>query len=234
MSLTKLYDLAREIPKELAHYNKYTYASYRGLIDGRLVNINDILDNLDSEVLKVVEGFGAVLLFPTKVGDEIVSIQLLTLFNEDRKRTLLGNKEIPLFLQYLGSSFKYGDTIILVEGIGDVAGLKLLDNDLIVIPTNSDTISSKLLELIPKLTNNVIVIADNDEKNWGIKGANKTKRKLNNKGVNCNIITRYNNLKDTGDIIDLVIKYEKTKDSLIEKELNNILKYYKTSIELYK
>lgn len=235
MSLTKLYGLAREIPEELRLYNKYTYASYHNLINGRILDINDILGNLDSKELAIVASLGAVLVFPTILGDEVVNIQILTLpNNQDRIRLTYGNKEIPLFLQYLGPNFKYGDTIILVEGIGDVAGLKLVDNDLSVIPTNSDTISNKLLELLPKLTNNVIVIADNDGKNWGIKGANKTKGKLNNKGVNCNIITQYNNLKDTGDIIDLVIEYEKTKDSLIEKELNNILKYYKTSIDLYK
>ena len=49
----------------------------------------------------------------------------------------LGSNSFPYNLGNLSKDFKYGDAIILVEGVADLAGLKLLDPTLNIVAMQS-------------------------------------------------------------------------------------------------
>jgi hypothetical protein len=228
-SLYKEY--ARDLPETLKYENNYTLGIHLGIIDGKYIDINDVLKEPDMPYKEVIKDLGSALLFPTLASDnDILSVQLMSLEPENRKRLLLGNKEVPLFIQYLSPSFRYGEPIILVEGLGDLIGLKLINPEYNIICMNTSQVNDKLKELLKALTDKLILIPDNDKA--GEIGIRVSQNKVKDFAT-LKVIKQYEGLKDTGDIVKLTREYlQDTSDSKLKQELNNIMTYYETMINL--
>lgn len=226
MNIEELYNIAHELPKSLEFHNKYTWLICNGIIEARYLDINDVISS-DIPISSYIKAKGIVLLFPNKVGDMIVDIYIRAL---DSKETPLkiGLDLIPFGLGNLGKDFKYGSKLILVEGISDLGALKVINPNFDIVAIQSNSLSSTAARLLSTITNNFIILSDNDSA--GIKGANISKRRLEQFDCNVNIINQYGELKDSGDILELLMTYLKNKDEDTKHKLYLIQEYYNIQI----
>jgi hypothetical protein len=101
-----------------------------------------------------------------------------------------------------------------------------------VVALRTNSISKDAYKVYESITNNIILLLDNDKA--GNTQIAKLQLKLKEIGIHSTVVNQYNTIKDTGDIADLFMQYEKTKDKAILSELNNINIYYKAQINLIK
>lgn len=228
MTLQDLYELGNPISAELAQLNKYTFSGANNILDVRLITINDIIGKT-TQISTYVATHYSVLMFPNIVNGIIVDAFFKPL-DGDGRPLKLGSKYFPFGLQYLSRDFKYGDQIILVEGVGDLAGLRFIDDKLNVIAMQTSVISYDHMDFVAALTNNVILLTDNDK--TGDESRGKIINRFKKLGVSCVALNQYATLKDTGQIIELALGYLKTMDSRVKLVLEDIMRYYSTIISL--
>lgn len=226
MKLEEIYDLGQDIPDFLKNHNKYTWLAYHKLLSLRYIDINDIL-NKKTPINSFVMQHGAALLIPNIVHNKIVDMTIKAL----NSGATIKYKNISLPYN-IGNfkDFKYGDPIYVVEGVADVAGLKLVEPNINVIALQTNTISNEMLSIYKALTNNIVLLLDNDKAGQVQYG--KLKRKLNELGINTFFFKQFGSFKDTGEIVDLVMSYKKTGSEHLLTELNNVNLYYKSQIKL--
>jgi len=224
--LEQLYAKARQVPEEYQFVNKYTYALYNGILDGRYMDINDVFNN-ESVLTGYISKHNAILLFPSYIDNILVSLFI---------RPVTGNISplklgLPVLMYGLGNldeNFKYGSKLYIVEGIGDYLALKLIEPSINVVAILSNTVSLNSIELISNLTNNVVLVTDGDEAgDIGYRVASSKFKKL---GVNVSRIKPYGKHKDVGEVLDCIVEYKKTGDLSIKEKINEQVSYYKTAI----
>lgn len=224
--LNKLYHNAHTILESDSTKSKYAFLAHNNILEAKYLSVNDLITT-ETKLSPYIAEHGKVILFPSIVNGVIDNIVARPIETAGRPLTLVKGK-LPFYIGTLPDNFKFGDPIILVEGIADVGGLKLIDKSLNIIAMNSSALPQCYYEVIASVTNNIILFADNDE--VGINSANKVKRIFKKHNVDVEIVNQYGDFKDTGDIISLVMKYIETKDETVKQELELVKKYYSTII----
>lgn len=229
MTVYELYDKANVITKENYLDDKYTYLTYHGLIDMRTVDYSFMVNNPDSFLVDLIAQEKVVYLLPNIFEGQIIDIYFRGRETQNNPKTLRGN-ELLYGISTFNKDFKYGDPIFLVEGIGDYGALKFIKNDLNVVALRGDSLSKRNAKVLSTLSNNIILIPDNDD--GGKISIKNVKSRLREWEIDLKIFNNYGSFKDTGDLIDLVIKVEKGKANNIE-EIKTIISYYESGIKLY-
>lgn len=229
MTLKELYNSAHEIPETLKYYNKYTWLGFNNIIDLRYLDVNDTFSR-KTPIDGYIKRYGRVLLMPNIVDNEIVDMSVRPI---DTKESMLylGLAGIPYGIGKLNADFKYGDYIYLIEGIGDYGALKLIDQNINVLAIRSNGIPKDQYEIYASLTNKIIIIPDNDKA--GKSQISFTKKVFSGLGVDVFVIDQFGLLKDSGDLVDIVMNFEKTKDSNTLENILLISEYFKRSFEVY-
>ena len=226
MNLQTLYNKAKPILEEDKLLNKYTYLAYHDILEGRYLSVND-LPNLDTKLASYIAEHSKVIIFPSYVNGEILSMVVRPMVTTGVPLTV-GSSNLPFYIGNIRKDFKYGDPIILVEGIGDVGGLKLIYPELDIIPLNSSSLAKHHYEVIASLTHNVILIPDNDKA--GKSNAYKMKKEFAKYDISLQVVPQLNNFKDTGEVVDLLIKYSKNKNQHTKEQINIFKLYYTAAL----
>ena len=222
MTITELYNIAHDIPEQLQFENKYTWLGFKKIIEVKYLDVNDTMTH-NIPISSYIQTYGAVLLFPNRVNGIIVDLYIRGLKNKEHPLQL-GSKGFPYNLGLLNPNFTYGDPIILVEGIGDLGGIKLVNSDLNVVAMRSNSPSVEQFEIISNVTNNVILIPDADKAGTGT--SKKVVREFGKLGVTVKVVPQYGDLKDSGEIVDMATVYIQTPSKSLEDKLELIYLYY--------
>lgn len=220
--LTKLFDIGRPIDK-LNKSNKYLYFAYKYKFNNyKLISSGELLIrgkdlNIPDYVKQFISIHKEALMIANIFNNQVVSIIFRTIKGDKEFIKLGYSKSLFYGLGDLSKDFKFGDPILLVEGNLDRDRMSVIYKNTLGITTSS--ISSSQLQLLENLTNNFILMLDNDEA--GIKGSKNTFYKLKDLGK-VKILNHEPHLKDAGDLIDLEIRND--------YNLNYILNYYKMQI----
>lgn len=227
MTLEQLYQLARPIPEVFEMTNKYTFIGVNNILEVKYMDLNDILKHT-TPINNYIREAGQVLLLPNKIEDKIINLFVLP-FNKNITPLKLGSNSFPYNLGNLSKDFKYGDAIILVEGVADLAGLKLLDPTLNIVAMQSVSLPTTYHPLIEALTNKIILLNDSD--NAGKAARRNTYKLFSSYGISVKIVEQYGSFKDTGEIVDKLMEYKKTHSSTIKEELEVIRLYYLSQLK---
>lgn len=220
--LTKLFEIGRPINK-LDKTNKYLYFAYKYKFNNyRLISSGELLIrgkdlNIPDYVKQFISIHKEALMIANIFNEQVVSIIFRTIKGDKEFIKLGYSKSLFYGLGDLSKDFKFGDPILLVEGNLDRDRMSIIYKNTLGITTSS--ISSSQLQLLENLTNNFILMLDNDEA--GIKGSKNTFYKLKDLGK-VKILNHEPHLKDAGDLIDLEIRND--------YNLNYIIDYYKMQI----
>ena len=220
--LTTLFNLGRPINK-LDKTNKYLYFAYKyKFVNYKLISSGELLVrgkdlNIPNYVKQFITLYKEVLMIANIIQNNVISITFRTIKGDKEFIKLGYSKSLFYGIGSLDSNFKYGDTILLVEGNLDRDRMSLFYKNTLGLTTAS--ISKSQLQLLSGLTNRFILMLDNDEA--GIEGSRKSYYKLRELG-NVKIMNHEPHLKDAGDLIDLEIKND--------FNLKYIENYYKMQI----
>lgn len=223
----KLYENANTLPSKASLINKYTFLIANNIIKAKYMSVSDILSN-NSKLNSYIVDKKHVLLIPNFISGNIVSMFVRGV-NDSKFPLKLGDTHLPYGLDSFNKDFKYGDPIILVEGLGDYGGLKLLDPTLNIIVMFSNTLPKSSYDIIGRLTNKFIVITDNDDA--GLLGFRILKKSLNKYNATVTRVENFGDMKDPGEIAEMTLKYMKTKDQFTKNQLGIIKEYYLSSIK---
>lgn len=229
MTIKELYKIAVDIPEDLKFHNKYTWLIYNKVIKGKFLDINSIFTN-KTPIDDYLKKFNSVLLFPNFVNGWMVDLIVKPLDSKDSVLTF-DFKHLPYGIGEFRNDFKFGDPIFLVEGIADWAALKLIKHDLDVVAIRSNSIPKDSYSLYASLTNKIILILDSDEP--GKSQVNAIKKRFSSHGVDVYVIDQFGSMKDTGEFVDLIIKFERTKDLNIKEDINIIKNYFLENFKNY-
>lgn len=225
--LNKLYNAARPVPESLKLENKYTFMSDFNIVEVKYLDINDVLKSNEIKLERFITEYEQILLFPNKIGDTIVDIVVRSVNGKGHLK--LGNRLFPYNIGNLSPNFKYGDTLYLVEGIGDLVMLKLFNPDTNVISMQSSKLSKDQIDLVSDITNNIVLIRDNDEP--GEIGAKHLLWEFSKRGINFEIKNQFGDLKDTGDVLDLILKNKKEYSQELVDRINLYTLYYQNILK---
>lgn len=229
MTAKELYQVAGEIPEALKFHNKYTWLAYYNLIEARYLDINDTF-RLKTPINDYIKKFGAVLLLPNFVNGWLVDLAIKPL---DTKESMLtfDFKQLPYGIGSLRADFKYGDALYIVEGVADWAALKLIKPDIDVVAIKSNSIPKAAYTLYASLTNKIILVPDNDDA--GKSQLKTIKKRFIELGVDTYIISQFGNMKDTGELINLLMRFEQTSNQNIKDDIEIIKNYFLENFKNY-
>lgn len=233
MTIDEIYSKAHKIPKSLEFYNKYTWLGFNKLVDVRILDINDTFTN-DFKFNDFIKRYKRVLLFPNFINSVMVDLMIKPIDTNDRILSFR-NFDIPYGTKYFSKEFKYGDPVILVEGIGDLGALRLLSKDLNIIALKTNSVTDNIYDFISTITNNVIIIPDNELDRKAIRLAYHSKKKFAKLGVTLKIVKQFSNFKDTGTLLDVIVNSLKvSKEYFLSKSdlIESAKKYYLTQISI--
>jgi hypothetical protein len=227
MDMQELYDLAHEVPEHIKDENKYAWLGYHKAIEMRYIDINDSLTH-KTPINGFINDNAEVLLIPNIINNEIVDLSIKAL---NSKKILVYNKYMN-FPYNIGNldGFKYGDPLVLVEGIADLAGIKLIRPDLHVVALKTNDIPKGMYEFYASLTNRIILLLDNDDA--AKKQISRIMARLKEKGINVENADQLDSLKDTGEIIEYIMKYKISKDELAKEKVQLAKEYYNAIFNL--
>lgn len=228
MTLNELYELAKEIPEYLKYENKYAWLGYNNIIDVRYLDVDDIL-RVKTPINNFINEHGSVLLLPNIVNGHVIDLLVRALDSPQ----MINYREVNLPYN-IGNlkDFKYGDPLFIVEGPADVAGLKLVDGNIAVVALKTNDINKDAYQVYKSLTNKIVLVLDSDKA--GQLQLVKMRLNLKELGISTYTINQFGYLKDTGEIAEITMSYEKSKNTELLIELNNINLYYKAQIKLIK
>jgi hypothetical protein len=229
MKIEYLYGIAHDITKDMEFINKYTWLGYHKVIPVRYLDINDTME-YDLPINNYIIENETILLFPNYLNDKMIDINIRPLDSKNLK--IFRKANLPYNIGNLSKDFKYGDPLYLVEGIGDLGGLKLIDPHVNVLAIRTNAVPKDMYPVLASITNNITLVLDGDDA--AKKQINYIKNQFKTFGVSVNTIGQFGNLKDTGEIVELVMKYQETKDATHLELLNLINIYYKNQINLNK
>lgn len=224
IELTQLFNLGRPIDKDsdfsylhLAY--KYKLNNYKLISSGELIVKGKNL-NIPEYIIQFVLYNVEVLMIASFIDTKVINITFRSI--EGKKEFMkLGNTKATFYgLGNLDTDFKYGNHIILVEGHldRDVMANMFYKNTLAIMTNQLSKMQVKLLE---SLTNNIILMLDNDEA--GREGAKYIKHQL--KGFKINEFFHSIYLKDAGDLLNL--------ERVNKSEFRDTIDFYKNQLDLY-
>lgn len=226
MNIEELYGLGRLVPDSMKYKNKYTWLAHSGILEMRYLDVNDIMRR-STPINGFVSEHGAVLLIPNVVNGKLADLTVKALDSKNILR--YKNVKLPYGVGQL-KNFKYGNPLILVEGVADLAGIKLINKDLNVVALRTNTISQDMYQVYSALTNNIILLLDSDEA--GQKQLDKIKFNLSREHIQARSVNQHGDIKDTGEIVELFMRYDKHKSRDVLLELQNLNTYYKGQLNL--
>ena len=219
--MQEVFELGRLITEDSD--NKYLHIAYKNKYKHyRLISSGEIMikaKNID--VPQFVKAFimnnGNVLMMANIISGKVVGLTFRTIEGPKDFLTWGNNKGNFYGLGQLNQNFKYGDPIILVEGLLDCDVIKQYYPNTMAVLTSG--LTKNQVAVLTRLTNNVILMLDNDEA--GQQGTYLSERALQGK---CNVrkFNHFQGVKDPGDLITMQIKKDENYD-LIEA-------YYKLNI----
>lgn len=227
ISPLELYKISNEISDDKKHLNKYTYAGnefkfphYR-ILSLKELMLSGLHQRLPLRQKQFIEEEGEVLLIANIIASYIPLIQLRSIHGEKRFEVIGSQSKLFYGLGFLDKNFRYGDWVIIQEGV--------FDTDIIrgLYPNSLGTMTSKItnsqFEILKLLTNRVILIGDNDKP--GRIGTKANRKKLQEAGFDVRLIFQYGDYKDTGEALG---------DTLLNNDgvaFNQAVKYYKSKID---
>lgn len=219
---TNIFNLARPIYKTRNKYEwfakMYSLNNYRVITSGELLIRGKDL-NIPTYIKEFVKNNNEVLLLANYVGDEVSGI----IYRGIEEKSFINHgfgKGNFYGIGDLDPTFKYGDLIVLVEGTidRDVCNNLITKNCLSILTSSVSYNQAKVLKY---LTNKVLLLLDNDEA--GNNGTKQTKKKLNSLGIAVKVIKKSNKIKDLGDIADMMMKNDKSYQSIIDTYRTQVL-----------
>lgn len=225
--LNELYNLGREVPKELINLNKDTWLVSNNIIEARYLDINDAINNPNLSISTYLSQQTAVLMYPNRVGNVIIDIFVRPLYTRVAPLKL-GPQILPYNIGNFRQDFKYGDPIILVEGTADLALVKLL-GELDIIAMNTAKLPKHHLETLTKISNNFLLLADNDEP--GQRAARSMTYDFRERGATLKILPQFKDYKDTGDLLQDLKLFTETQDYSLKNKIEQAKTYYRTLIK---
>lgn len=199
----------------LAYKNKYKH--YRLISSGEIFIKGKNMD-IPEFVKSFVYNNNQVLMMANIISGKVVGLTFRTIEGEKDFLTWGNNKGNFYGLGQMNPNFKFGDPIILVEGLMDCDVIKQYYPNTLAVLTSG--LTKNQIAVLTRLTNNVILMFDNDDA--GFLGTKYSEKAIRDK-CNVKIFKHHNRLKDPGDII----KLELNKDP----DLDFIEMYYKMSIK---
>lgn len=220
--MQEVFELGRLIIEDST--NKYLHLAYKNKFKHyRLITGGEILvkgRNLD--IPEFVKAFIAnnnqVLMMANIIAGKVVGLTFRTIEGPKDFLTWGNNKGNFYGLGQLSQSFKYGDPIILVEGLMDCDVIKQYYPNTMAVLTSG--LTKNQTAVLTRLTNNVILMFDNDEA--GERGTRFSEQAIKDKCM-VKIFKHHPKCKDPGDIVSL----ELNKD----EDYDFINKYYEMSIQ---
>lgn len=181
------------------------YMSFIKQSDYKFLSAFEVLNNLSfypDYLVSYIRMHGDCVMIPNIILNRIYSISLRNI--QGKKQFLkMGNvSEVIYNLGNLSSDFKFGDTILLVEGNLDCDFVKQFFPNTLALLT--DTVSNNQITILKNLTTKVILALDNDDA--GRKGAYVSQKKLEAEGISVVKFSHNSKLKDFGDLLDLKSK----------------------------
>ena len=219
--MQEVFELGRLITVDST--NKYLHLAYKNKYKHyRLITYGEIfIKGKKLEIPEFVKAFiqnnNQVLMMANIISGKVVGITFRTIEGEKDFLTWGNNKGNFYGLGQLDKDFKYGDTIILVEGLMDCDVVKQYYNNTMAVLTSG--LTKNQVAVLTRLTNNVILMFDNDDA--GRKGTKVSEQALGGK-CNTRVFQHHNKCKDPGDIVKLELEHDEDYD-FIEM-------YYKMSI----
>lgn len=229
MDLEKLYESAHDIPEYRSLENKYNFLGFNKVVKARVLTIGDSFGT--SKLNGFIKKYGTVYLFPNYVNGSIVDISVRPL-NSSKEMLTLRNYLLPYNVGNISKDFKYGDTLFLVEGIGDLGALKLIDPALNIVALKTNNVTKDMYSMLSSLTNKVVMIPDADNK--GMLNVGKIGKAFSNLGVDFQTIKQYGDMKDTGEFVDMIIEHTKTHDGSLLGHIESVRDYYLAHFSLLK
>ena len=222
----KLYSISRIIEND--NRNKYTFfASFFNMYNYRLITKAELLvkgKDLDIPVFirNFIEDNSEVLLIFNNISGKSNGVLLRSMDKKEFCNFGFG-KGMFYGLGDLDETFKYGDTIILVEGAidRDVCAKFLSKNCLGLLTSR---LSNNQLEILTRLTNKVILALDNDD--VGRQGEVSIRKELEDRGVQVfDLELKAPDIKDLGDLLEFY-RFKNPR-------FNDIINSYKYNIVLH-
>lgn len=228
ISPAKLFMISSTLTKDKMMHNKYTYMGYTYKYPHyRILKLGDLLSNKikpDVDIPKYVYDFvgtnGEVLIIANIVDKHVPMIQLRTI-RGDKAFSVFG-KQTTIFygLGMISKDFKYGDWLILCEGIMDTDILRSIYPNVLGCMTSG--LTKMQLEILKLLTNKVIICYDNDKAGRSAYTRDSKILKSNKFDVKC--LIQYGDYKDAGDLGETMYNQD-------DFAFNVAFKYYKTKID---
>lgn len=117
--------------------------------------------------------------------------------------TVYRNSPIPFFgMGYLPPSFKYGDALVLVEGILDAESIRTMYPYVVSVTTSS--LSVYQIHVLKTLTSRIVLCLDQDDS--GIQGTRKAYYQLKKNGFHADVCQLPSKIKDPGQLIEWKMK----------------------------
>ncbi len=175
----------------------------------RVLYLNDLITHKDLSIPTFVRNFivkeGAVFMIANLIDGKPISI----LFRSLNKKAFIDygtTKGVFYGIGTLSPNFRYGDPIVVVEGVADRDVLsKIYPN---VVATKSSSLSMLQIELLASLTNRVILALDQDDP--GRHGCRLALSRLRKKHLRAYILD-HPDVKDPGTIYDYLVAKNKDK-----------------------
>ncbi len=222
-NLKAIFNLGRPITEDskfsYIHYAyKYKPDNYRLITSGELFIRGRNLQ-IPQYLVQFMSFHGEAIMMANIIADKVINIVFRSI-NTNKEFMKVGSMKSTFYgLGKLSKDFKYGDTILLVEGHLDRDMMSTIFPNTLGIMTSH--LSKNQVELLKGLTNKFILMLDNDEA--GKKGQSYAKYQL--KGCKISELKHDISLKDAGDLVKLDI----TNHSKFEEIVND----YKLQIELF-
>jgi|GEM_PF-3761182 len=226
-SLKEIYEKARTIPESIKDTNKYTFFGYNKVIPIKYMSVNDTFE-IQTSLNDFIRSSGDILLFPNIIDGEITDLFIRSIKNKSAFLTYR-ESDIPYGAGYINEKFKYGNPLFVVEGIGDYGALKLIYPSINVVAMMSNSIPNSMYDIYAGITNNIVLLPDNDSA--GLFQVNLIRKEFKKRDVTVTVIKQFSNLKDTGDIADMILEYKKEKNDYIKNKIDLAIKYYKLKVD---
>lgn len=218
----QLFNIARKINTSRSKYeyiaSEFGHLNYRIITDGEL-NIRGKDIDIPKYIRSFINAHGEAIIIANVIRGKVVGMLLRA---TDEKAFLdYGFRKGSFYgIGSLAPDFNYGDPIMLVEGAidCDIAKHFITKNCLACLTSSVSRAKAKVLSC---LTNRVLLFLDNDEA--GNQGEIKTKKVLEEFGIQVDILNKEPRIKDLGDFLVLYRNADIYAESIVTRIRNGII-----------